>query len=278
MKRLWWVMLGSWAVAGVAAASASVVSVDIVAPDGRTFREIPLRSRDGALRSYLEAEKGERYQVRVRNTSGERLGLVIAVDGRNIINGEKSELARGEPMYVLDAWDTQSYAGWRANLDAINEFYFTDWADSYAEAFGDRSARGVIAVAVYREVPTPAPAYQPYQPGREEERAARDAPMPEPPPAATAVPPAADAAGAAGRAAGSNERRDKSAGTGYGDRRIDRAYEVRFVARLSADSRHFIKYEWHETLCRRRLLECGEKNRFWDESVLGFAPPPPHRH
>ena len=40
-------------------------------------------------------------------------------------------------------------------------------------------------------------------------------------------------------------------------------------------TRHFIKYEWRETLCRKRVLECGENNRFWDESVLGFAPPPP---
>ena len=52
--------------------------------------------------------------------------------------------------------------GWRASLEAVNEFYFTDWKDSYAEAFGDRSARGVIAVAVYREVPPPRPVYQPY--------------------------------------------------------------------------------------------------------------------
>ena len=129
----------------------SPVSVEIIGPDGRVFREIPVNARDGALRSYLQAEKGVRYEVRVRNVTGERLGLVIAVDGRNIINGKKSDLARTEPMYVLDAWSTQDYAGWRANLDAINEFYFTDWNEAYAEAFGDRSARGVIALAVYRE-------------------------------------------------------------------------------------------------------------------------------
>jgi hypothetical protein len=54
--------------------------------------------------------------------------------------------------------------------------------------------------------------------------------------------------------------------------------QVEFVARSNADSRHFIKYEWRETLCRKHLVECGEKNRFWDESTLGFAPPPPRRH
>jgi hypothetical protein len=162
-------------------------------------------------------------------------------------------------MYVLGAWDTQSYAGWRANLDAINEFYFTDWSDSYAEAFGDRSARGVIAVAVYREVPPPPPPVsQPYREGETDARAA---------------PPAADRA----LPRSANRAAEKSAGTGYGDRRADHAVEVEFVAESSAESRHFIKYEWRETLCRKRVLECGEKNRFWDESVLGFAPPPPRR-
>jgi hypothetical protein len=245
----------------------SPVSVEIVGSEGQTFREFPVSAIDGALRSYLQAEKGARYGVRVRNTSGERLGLVIAVDGRNIINGKKSDLARSEPMYVLAPYATQDYAGWRANLDAINEFYFSDWSDSYAEAFGDRSARGVIAVAVYREVPPPPPIYQPYE---EDERSrSNDSPAASSPPSARADSSAEKSAGGA--------RRSESAGTGYGDRRIDHVVEVDFVARSNADSRHFIKYEWRETLCRKHVLECGEKNRFWDESTLGFAPPPPRR-
>ncbi len=249
-------LAGSLINAGTALASASPVRIEIVDANGQVFREIPVNTRDGALRSYLQAEKGARYQVRVRNTTGERLGLVIAVDGRNIISGAKSQLARSEPMYVLDAWSTQDYAGWRANLSAINEFYFTEWSDSYAEAFGDRSARGVIAVAVYGEVAPPRPVYQPYE---ERERSADSAGAP-----SANAPPSA-------------ERRSESAGTGYGDRRIDHAVQVEFLARSNADSRHFIKYEWRETLCRKHLVECGEKNRFWDESTLGYAPPPPRR-
>lgn len=250
--------------------AASPVSIEIVGSDGRTFREIPANSRDGALRSWLQAEKGVRYEVRVRNTSGERLGLVIAVDGRNIISGKRSELSRTEPMYVLDAWDLQTYSGWRTSLEAVNEFYFTDWKDSYAEAFGDRSARGVIAVAVFREVAPPAPVYQPSlkRPDSRAADAEADA-YPTPPPAS-----------AEQRSAGNAEdgrRRDESAGTGYGDRRIDHAVRVEFAAHANPESRHFIKYEWRETLCRKKLLECGEQNRFWDESVLGFAPPPPRR-
>jgi hypothetical protein len=238
----------SWIFAGAAFAHvSSPVSIEIVDTGGQVFREFPVDARDGALRSYLQAEKGARYQVRVRNTTGQRLGLVITVDGRNIINGSKSDLARSEPMYVLAPYATSDYAGWRASLDAINEFYFTDWSDSYAEAFGDRSARGVIAVAVFGEVAPTAP--QPYS-GRDKSADAASAPA---------------------------ERSAGSAGTGYGDRRVDRAVEVEFVARDQTPTRHFIKYEWRETLCRKRVIECGESNRFWDESRLGFAPPPPRR-
>jgi len=252
----------------VQAHAPSQVAVEIIGADGQTFREFPLDTRGDALRSYLQAEKGARYEVRVRNTSGQRLGLVIAVDGRNIITGRKSELARDEPMYVLEAWDTQDYLGWRASLEAVNEFYFTEWSDSYAEAFGDRSARGVIAVAVYREVP-PAPVYQPYS---EEQRGrVADAQA-----SAGAAPPASRAAGAEEKSE-SGKRRDESAGTGYGERRLDRAMQVEFVAQSSAASKHFIKYEWRETLCHKGVLECGDQNRFWDESTLGFAPPPPRQ-
>jgi hypothetical protein len=259
MSRVSWALAvaGICLLAGPAMPHApSPVSIEIVDANGRIFREFPVNARDGVLRSYLQAEKGARYQVRVRNTSGERLGLVIAVDGRNIINGARSDLARSEPMYVLAPYSTQDYAGWRADLDAINEFYFTDWSDSYAEAFGDGSARGVIAVAVYGEVPPPRPAYPPSG-----KRAG-----------------GADAAGSpAASAEKSADKRADSAGTGFGDRRVDRAAQVDFIARRNADSRHFIKYEWRETLCRKQLVECGEDNRFWDESRLGFTPPPPGR-
>ena len=169
---------------------------------------------------------------------------------------------------MLDGWGVQSYSGWRASLDAVNEFYFTDWKDSYAEAFGDSSARGVIAVAVYREVPPPEPAYQPY-PESNIRRPAGDG-------NGSAAPSASQAPAGDTRAA-EKRRQDDSAGTGYGDRRIDRAVRVEFAALANPESRHFIKYEWRDTLCRRQLLDCGETNRFWDESVLGFAPPPPGR-
>jgi hypothetical protein len=191
----------------------------------------------------------------VRNDSGERVGVVVAVDGRNIISGARSELARGEPMYILEPYDSQSYTGWRTSLASVHEFYFTDFADSYANAFGDSSARGVIAVAVYREMRRVSEV--------NEARA--------PPPAARAA--AADSALAA-KAAPSEP------GTGYGERRAEAAVRVAFDAEAREQSRVLLKYEWRETLCRRRLLDCQTPlaNRLWDEDEGGgFAPRPPQR-
>src|SRR5688572_33439649 len=129
------------------------VTVEIVDRNGAAFEQFPTRTRKGsdAYRAYLQAEPDARYRIRVRNGTGERIAVVIAVDGRNIISGARSELARSEPMYVLSPFENAEYSGWRTSLSDVHEFYFTDWQDSYAEAFGDRSAKGVIAVAVYRE-------------------------------------------------------------------------------------------------------------------------------
>ena len=50
---------------------------------------------------YVEAVKGDRYLIEVTNQTGRRIGVVIAVDGRNIISGKKSDLKRNEQMYII---------------------------------------------------------------------------------------------------------------------------------------------------------------------------------
>lgn len=241
------------------AAHAGGVVVEIIDSQGRVFQQVPTKAEAHAYRAYLEAERDARYRIRIRNSTGARVGVVVAVDGRNIISGARSELGNGEPMYILDAWDTQQYSGWRANLNEVNEFYFTEWKDSYAEAFADRTARGVIAVAVYREKA----------------------------PKRANAPPASEAGGARDQAAPSiaqNETQKKAerseAGTGYGDRRAEYVTQVEFDAEPRASERLFLKYEWHETLCSKRILACDDSqpNRFWPTSTYGFAPPPPGRH
>ena len=91
------------------------------------------------------------YSVQIRNRSNERIGVVIAVDGRNVISGDRSNLSPNERMYVLGPYQQESYEGWRTGKNRVNRFYFTDEGDSYAGAWDDYSAMGVIAVAAFRE-------------------------------------------------------------------------------------------------------------------------------
>ena len=245
---------------GEASVRSQDVTLEIIDAQGRSFEQFPVRSGGSALRAYLKAVRGAPYRIRLRNCTGGRVAAVVAVDGRNIISGARSELARGEPMYVLGPYETQEYSGWRTSMDDVHEFFFTDWRDSYAEAFGDRSARGVIALAVYRE----------------QERVAR---IPEPRPYSKDE--AANAASPAPQAAERGARRAESLaaapGTGFGDRRYEPTVRVEFAAEREPSAKVFLKYEWAETLCRKGVIECdSERNRFWNDD-LAFAPFPPRR-
>jgi pyruvate/2-oxoglutarate dehydrogenase complex dihydrolipoamide acyltransferase (E2) component len=277
-----------FSVSAHASRGAGDVIVEVVDSHGAVFQQVPTKRDGRAYRAYLEAERDARYRIRIRNSTGARVGVVVAVDGRNIISGARSELGNSEPMYILDGWNTQEYSGWRANLSEVNEFYFTEWKDSYAEAFGDRSARGVIAVAVYREKESKRFAQELERRARGSAGAANEAPV------AAATPAPADSSAGESNSAGNGrdqaaasvaqgERQAKKAersdaGTGYGDRRTEYVTQVEFDAESRASQRVFLKYEWRENLCSRRILSCDEpSNRFWPNDSYGFAPPPPRR-
>lgn len=237
------------------------VRIEVIDERGRAFPTFHAleRSRDRERRAYLQARPGHAYALRITNLRPVRVGLVIAVDGRNIISGKRSNLTRREKMYVLDPWATSTYRGWRTGRNRINEFYFTDELDSYAGAFGDFSAMGVLAVAVFDD------RHQPYRPEQ---------------------PPYTQRHDKSGRdAAPKSQRRglaESAPGTGFGDERFSPSYRVPFDAKRRAVARTFIKYEWRDTLCRMGVTRCRyADNRFWPEdrrrgySRRGYAPYPP---
>ncbi len=228
------------------------VVVEIVSDDRGSLREYPVDSSGKWERSYIEARKNERYRIRVRNTNNRRVGLVIAVDGRNIITGKRSDLQHNEAMYVLGPWETAEYTGWRTSKNRENRFFFTRARNSYAQAWGDHSAMGVIAVAAFPEK-------------WQEPRLEFDKSF--------------------GRSGSTMKRqRQNGPGTGFGEGTWSPSHEVNFVARHRPFKKEFIKYEWKKTLCRRGIMDCyrqhpqkHQRNRFWpDENQFnGFAPFPP---
>ena len=249
---------------GAAAATAAIVDVDVVGDTRGTLPEYGAAGKVRAAatqRAYVEALRGERYTVRVTNRTGERIGLVIAVDGRNIISGKKSHLRPDERMYILPPHGSGTYEGWRTDRDTVNRFYFTDPGDSYAAAFGDTSAMGVVAVAVYREKEIPVAL------DLRESRERNNAPAPRG---------GAPEAESAGPRASAPQRKSGDAGTGFGEEHHSPVVRVEFEPETRVAERHFLKYEWRETLCRKAVIDCRwSKNRFWDDD--GYAPYPPGR-
>lgn len=252
-----------------AAAWASDVDVRVVSDRKGVLSLYPVDSngRSNTYRAYLEAERGEKYGIRIANRTGRRIGVVVAVDGRNIISGEKSHLHDSERMYILGPYESAVYDGWRTARDTVNRFYFTEPDDSYAAAFGDRSAMGVIAVAVYREKQLPP--RRPYS-DREsggktgEDRSMRGEPAPGAPTGAE-------------RKSLSPQAREESAGTGFGEESRSPSIRVTFDPEHRVAERHFLKYEWRDTLCRKGILDCRySRNRFWDDEA-DYAPYPPGR-
>jgi hypothetical protein len=234
------------------------VSIEIVSDHGGTLLTIPHKEywKRGThiIKQYLEARRGEHYGIVIRNMAPDRIGVVIAVDGRNIISGKKSDLKNSEAMYIVNSYGHGRYDGWRTASDTVHTFYFTEVADSYAmQTFSDSSAMGVIAVAVYREKDRPQPPYD-YK-GHE------DAP----------AGPSTERAAPGKTEAFSDER----AGTGFGDEHYSPTIRVVFNPEKRPIQKTLIKYEWREVLCRKGILYCWKEpgNRLWDEDE--YAPYPP---
>ncbi len=246
----------SWAHAG----KGEVVEVRVVSDSGWEFpkyRTYPRGSEEGKF-FYMEAVKGQRYSIQVINKSGRRIGVVIAVDGRNIIDGKKSDLGRKERMYIIGPHESNTFEGWRTGMDRTNRFYFTEPSDSYAErVFADGSAMGTIALAVYREK---IPEIVPYSGGTSR---MKDAP-------AAASPRTPSESLSADR---SEQKKSEQAGTGFGETTYSPAYRVHFDPEHIIAEKIVLKYEWRSELCRKGIISCGPKIRFWPED-FEFAPIP----
>ncbi|HRF43211.1 MAG TPA: hypothetical protein PLD30_03075 [Candidatus Competibacteraceae bacterium] len=244
------------------------VEVEVVNERGRPFPQYPLQRGNNRIvhKAHLEAVHDSNYSIRIHNRSDQRIGVVIAVDGRNIISGERSDLHPNERMYVLEPYQQETYEGWRTGRNRVNRFYFTDAGESYAGAWGDYSAIGVIAVAAFREAaPYPSPQPQPWSEGRHDQRRGSESNRQSTPPAAADAP-----------------RNLRAApGTGYGEKEWSPSRRVEFESEQRPFAQFFLKYAWRDTLCRQGIIDCDHnrrpysRNRFWDENDR-YAPPPPH--
>lgn len=267
-----------WLSTAQAGTFGEAVEVRIVTDEGRSLPTYPVKAGHRIRKVYAEAVKGDHYRLDVRNLLNRRIGLVIAVDGRNIISGTKSWLKNNERMYILEPYGSGSFAGWRTAQDRINRFYFTDVADSYAAAFGDESAMGVIAVAVYPEVtridpPVTLNRTSPSSSLDQEAKGTARADKAQALPSAPAV-----SKDSLGKKAARSEQALESTGTGYGREEYSLSRIVTFDPEKQPVETLYLKYEWRSTLCKLGVIKCAhppcpKPNRLWEHD--GYATPPP---
>jgi hypothetical protein len=211
----------------------------------------PLYFRPGASdRHYFQAFKGRNYSIDLRNTTNRRVGVVITVDGLNVINGEQSELSHNESMYVLDPNETTTITGWRTSLRNVRKFVFVDEERSYAERTGQANEdMGWIRVASFEE--RGGGWRQSTGRVRIEDDARRDMNESE------------------GRAMAP----EAAPGTGWGEEKIDPVRRTEFRAERSATDRITLRYEYASGL--RALGIFPSRSRVWErEGQYGFSKPP----
>lgn len=113
--------------------------------DGRTLPEVHERGR-----TYVEAERGAEYELRLRNPSADRVAVALSVDGLNTIDAEQTS-AWNASKWVIEPYGTITITGWQMSSERARKFYFTSERDSYAAKLGRKADFGVISAVFFRE-------------------------------------------------------------------------------------------------------------------------------
>lgn len=127
---------------------ANMVNLDVVC-EGRT---LPVYAHQGQF--YAEAPSEGEYTIRMRNTTGQRLLVVLSVDGLSVLDGKEASFDRGG--YVLGPYQTSDIKGWLRNGEEAAAFKFGAIDESYSAQMGKgKSNVGVIGLAIFSEKPKP---------------------------------------------------------------------------------------------------------------------------
>ena len=143
--------------------------LDVVV-NGRPLMEYYARGR-----TYVEALQGAEYELRLRNTSPERVAVALSVDGLNTIDARHTS-AWNASKWVIEPYQTITISGWQMSSERARRFYFTNERDSYGAKLGQTANLGMISAVFFKErrrVVTVRPPYPITQDRIEPEQSAR---------------------------------------------------------------------------------------------------------
>src|SRR5215831_8374288 len=149
-------------------------SVEIVNEYGTPLPTFATRGR-----MYILGTIGQRYLVKVRNQSPQRIEVVASVDGRDVIDGQIAAFSKRG--YVVNPFEDLTIDGFRLSEQAVAAFRFSSVPRSYAAQTGSARDVGVIGVAVFPERyrmpywPVPVPQLRAMPPGSYDHGERKDA-------------------------------------------------------------------------------------------------------
>jgi hypothetical protein len=110
----------------------------------------PLSEYSDRGRTYVAAVRGAEYELRLRNSSPDRVAVALSVDGLNTIDARQTS-AWNASKWVIEPYQTITIGGWQMSSERARRFYFTNERDSYAAKLGQRGDFGVISAVFFRE-------------------------------------------------------------------------------------------------------------------------------
>jgi hypothetical protein len=228
-----------------------------------TGRALPTFEHRG--RTFVLGEPGQRYFVRVRNGSAQRVEAVVSVDGRDVTDGRPSSFEqRG---YLVEPWGEASIDGYRLDPSSVAAFRFGSVARSYAAATGDARDVGVIGVAVFpervvaRRQPLPPwyPRSSPYPNSYDDAESRSESAPSSAPPASAEAQPQGKASGGAPSARRERDASRPGLGTEFGEAHGSPVYELPFE-RASGHPAAVLTLRYDD---RRGLLAAGVDLERW---------------
>ena len=264
-RRLF-VTLAAAAAACVAAPALAVGSlVDVELIDRQREQPLPVYQHRGT--AWVAGRPGSRYAVRMSNRSGQRVLVVLSVDGVNAVSGETA--AFGQTGYVLGPYQTTEITGWRKSLTEAAAFYFTALPDSYAARTDRPDNVGVIGVAVFREREREEAMRRRLE--ADQARAAQGSGERESANELRAAPPAAPSATAKSGA----PARDERLGTGHGEREYAPTTQTSFERASERPAEVVrLRYDSYENLVAGGVLPRPRRPSFTPEPFPAFVPDP----
>jgi hypothetical protein len=239
-------------------------SVELTDEWGRTLPTFEQRGR-----IFVLGEAGQRYTVRVRNGSPQRIEVVVSVDGRDVVDGRPASWDRRG--YLVEPYGETTIDGYRLNQASVAAFRFGSVSQSYAAKTGDARDVGVIGVAVfpervyaprpppYRPYPYPRPYWDDRAPESRDESASGAGESAPAAPAPAEAPAGRKSESAPSAAERSADARRPGLGTEFGEARGSSVQEVPFV-RASSRPAAVLTLRYDD---RRGLLAAGVDLDHW---------------